>query len=359
MCLALLYAIKKLRHYFEAYTIKLISQADPVKFVMTQPILLGRLARWSVLFNQYEIIYTPQKAVKRQTLANFLTDHPLPAEWEDSGEFSDEDVLFTKELLPCTMLFDGSACRDGAEVGVVLISQEKLILPFSFVLGEICSNNVAEYQDLIVGLNIVLEMNIPQLDIYGDSKLIINQLLGSYEVKKEDLLPYHQYAILLLERFNQVFLNHVPREENCMADALANLTTTLACGENKSTKLEALDEKRLEAQQRLECYKARLARAFYKRVRPRSFQVGDLVLVVRRPIILNKRIGDKFTSRWDGPYVVKEVYSSVAYKIVDQDGIRVKFIQVELIRLSIKMWADFLKGMNLAFNVGDALLIFG
>ncbi|KAK2996611.1 hypothetical protein RJ639_025390, partial [Escallonia herrerae] len=83
--------------------------------------------------------------------------------------------------------------------------------------------------------------------------------------------------------------------------------------------LEALDEKRLEAQQRLECYQARLSRAFNKRVRPRSFTVGDLVLAVRRPIITTHRTGNKFTSKWDGPYVVKEVYTNGAYKIVDQD----------------------------------------
>lgn len=44
--------------------------------------------------------------------------------------------------------------------------------------------------------------------------------------------------------------------------------------------LKALDEKRLEAQQRLECYQARLSRAFNKKVQPRSFQIGDLVLAV-------------------------------------------------------------------------------
>ena len=66
ICLALLYAIKKLRHYFESYTIKLISRVDPVKFVITRHVLSGRLARWSILFNQYEITYTPQKAVKGQ-----------------------------------------------------------------------------------------------------------------------------------------------------------------------------------------------------------------------------------------------------------------------------------------------------
>ncbi|KAH0661855.1 hypothetical protein KY284_026786 [Solanum tuberosum] len=493
MCLTLFYAIKKLRHYFEAYTIKLISRVDPVKFVMTRPVLSVRLAKWSILFNQYEIIYTPQKAVKGQALANFLTDRPLPGKWETSDDFPDEDAFFTEEFLAWTMFYDGSARRDGVGAGVVLISPERLILPFSFVLGETCSNNAAEYQASIVGLEMASDMKIPQLDIYGDSQLIINQLLGNYEVKKEDLLSYHQYVNFLLERFDQVFLNHVPR------DALANLATTMALRENETTKvrvchrwvipscldlqineshyiyvrvvekedwrkplieyleherlpedprvradikrraprfifhegilfhrsydglflrcldkeevqqtleeayfgtcgahqsgygiprcivtdngtpfnnklisslcekfsfkqhkssmynapangldeafnktleiqeglttegnaqlrlaeLEALDEKRLEAQQRLECYQARLARAFNKKVRPRSFQVGDLVLAVRRPIILNKRISDKFTSKWDGSYAVREAYSSGAYKIVDQDGVRV------------------------------------
>ena len=58
--------------------------------------------------------------------------------------------------------------------------------------------------------------------------------------------------------------------------------------------LEALDEKRLEAQQRLECYQARIFRAFSKNVRPRSFQIGDLVLDVRRSIITIHCIGNKF-----------------------------------------------------------------
>ena len=87
--------------------------------------------------------------------------------------------------------------------------------------------------------------------------------------------------------------------------------------------LEALDEKRLEAQQRPECYRAHLSSAFNKRVKPRSFQVGDLVLVVRRPIITTHRTGNKFTSKWDGHYVVQEVYTNGAYKLIDNDGIRI------------------------------------
>ena len=81
------------------------------------------------------------------------------------------------------------------------------------------------------------DMKNPQLDVSGDSLLIINQLLRSYEVKKEDFLSYHQYATFLLERFDRVFLNQVLREENRMVDALANLATTMALGENKTKKV--------------------------------------------------------------------------------------------------------------------------
>ena len=78
-------------------------------------------------------------------------------------------------------------------------------------------------------------------------------------------------------------------------------------------KLKALDKKRLEAQQRLECYQARVSRAFNKKVRPRSFQARDLVLVERRPII----------TKWDGPYVVQEIYTNGAYKLIAEDDLRI------------------------------------
>ncbi|KAL0449524.1 UNVERIFIED_CONTAM: hypothetical protein Slati_1508800 [Sesamum latifolium] len=87
--------------------------------------------------------------------------------------------------------------------------------------------------------------------------------------------------------------------------------------------LEALDEKRSEAQQRLEYYQARLSKAFNNKVHPRSFQVGDLVLAVRRPIITAHWTGNKFLPKWDGPYVVKEAYTNSAYKLVAEDGLRI------------------------------------
>jgi len=87
--------------------------------------------------------------------------------------------------------------------------------------------------------------------------------------------------------------------------------------------LEALDEKRLQARQKLECYQARLARVFNKKVHPRSFQVGDQVLALKRPIIMTHKTKRKFTLKWERPYVVCEVYSNGVYKIVDGQGVQV------------------------------------
>jgi len=83
--------------------------------------------------------------------------------------------------------------------------------------------------------------------------------------------------------------------------------------------LEALDEKRLQAQQKLECYQACLSRAFNKKVQPSSSQVGDQVLAVRRLIIISPKSGSKFTSKYGGCYVVRELCTNGAYKIMDAD----------------------------------------
>ncbi|KAM1151574.1 hypothetical protein EV1_033957 [Malus domestica] len=87
--------------------------------------------------------------------------------------------------------------------------------------------------------------------------------------------------------------------------------------------LEALDEKRLEAQQHLECYQARISKAFNKKVLPRSFQMGDLVLSLRRPIITTHKTKSKFTLKWDGPYIIQEVYTNGAYLIMAEDGLKI------------------------------------
>ena len=79
VCLALFFAIDKLEHYMQAYTVRLIAKADPIKYVLSRPVVSSRIARWAVLLQQYDLAFVPQKVVKGQALADFLADHPVPS----------------------------------------------------------------------------------------------------------------------------------------------------------------------------------------------------------------------------------------------------------------------------------------
>jgi len=119
-------------------------------------------------------------------------------------------------------------------------------------------------------------------------------------------LLYRLEAILPLEL-------QIPSLRIAMQEGLTENENHCLC----LAELEALDERKLQAQQKLECYQAPLSRALNKKVRPHLFQVRDQVLVLKRLIITTHKIGSKFAPKWEGPYVVWEVYSNSAYKIVD------------------------------------------
>ena len=63
-----------------------------------------------------------------------------------------------------------------------------------------------------------------------------------------------------------------------------------------------------------------MAGAFNKRVKFCSFDVGDLVLTIRRPIVINRKTQEKFESKWEGPYVVTKVFPKEAYELSNHDG---------------------------------------
>ena len=169
----------------------------------------------------------PQKAVKGQVLADFLADHPIHNEWELNDDLPGQEVFFIDILPPWEVYFDGAARQDSAGAGVVLISPEKHILPYLFALTQLCSNNMAEYQAFILGLQMAVEIGIRDLYVYNDSQLVISQLVEEYEIKKKDLILYHRQALQILDKLDTIKLQHILRSANKMADALANLAATL------------------------------------------------------------------------------------------------------------------------------------
>ena len=86
----------------------------------------------------------------------------------------------------------------------------------------VCTNNEAEYQGLILGLETALEMGADGVEILTDSELAIKQLKGEYRVKNAKLFPLYQKVKELEQRIGAVSYFAVPREQNKLADSMVN-----------------------------------------------------------------------------------------------------------------------------------------
>ncbi len=111
-----------------------------------------------------------------------------------------------------------------AGAGVVVVSRNgRTIAEKSVFLGK-ATNNMAEYQALVIGLRELGRFLPKRLTIRMDSELIVKQLNGAYRVRNKDLLPMYLEAKDLIGKFGiHVEVVHVPREQNQHADRLANL----------------------------------------------------------------------------------------------------------------------------------------
>jgi len=108
-----------------------------------------------------------------------------------------------------------------------LSQQKNYVLPRTFLLTPPYSNNVSEYNVLLIGLQLAYEMGVRYLEAYGNSKLIVKQVKGEYEVRHEDLVPCYHVVIEMANSFDGFYISHVSRLQNTKADALAALAATI------------------------------------------------------------------------------------------------------------------------------------
>jgi ribonuclease HI len=105
--------------------------------------------------------------------------------------------------------------------GFVVEANDAVICRAGRFLGEV-TNNVAEYEALIWGLENVAALGFSAVDVYADSELMVKQLNGAYRVKSQRLKPLYKRAMALVSGFASVVIRHVRREDNALADAMAN-----------------------------------------------------------------------------------------------------------------------------------------
>lgn len=160
------------------HIVHLVSRAEPLRYILNKRVLSGRLAKWAMFLSQFDIKFVPQKAMKGQALANFLATHPIPDDFPIDDDLPDEEVFTTSVASTCwQMYFDGACRQSGAGAGVVFVTPSEGIILYSFTLISAVSNNSAEYEALIIGLELAMNMGLDPLTVYGDSQLVINQLL--------------------------------------------------------------------------------------------------------------------------------------------------------------------------------------
>ncbi|KAG8496719.1 hypothetical protein CXB51_007905 [Gossypium anomalum] len=117
--------------------------------------------------------------------------------------------------------FDGASNVTGNGIGAVLVSPKGDHYPFTCKLDFDCTNNMAEYEACIMGLQAAIKRGIKTLEVYEDSALVIYQLRGEWETRDPKLISYRKIVLGLLEEFDDITFNYLPRDENQMADALA------------------------------------------------------------------------------------------------------------------------------------------
>ncbi|XP_050920026.1 uncharacterized protein LOC127137623 [Lathyrus oleraceus] len=216
----------------------MISKIDPVKYIFEKPALTGRIARCQMALTEYDIQHVTQKAIKGSVFSDYLAQQPLEDYQSMHFEFPDEDIMLIRDCnIPgieegpepdpdaTSPVFDGASNAHGNGVGAVITSPTNFHLPFTARLCFEYTNNMVEYEACIFGIEAAIDLRIKILEVYGDSALVISQVKGDWDTRDHKLIPYKEHVLKLVPYFDEITFHHIPREENKLAHALANLAS--------------------------------------------------------------------------------------------------------------------------------------
>jgi ribonuclease HI len=126
------------------------------------------------------------------------------------------------------MYFDGSLKLQEAGAGILFIAPGGEQLKYAIQLLFPASNNAAEYEALIHGLNIVISLGIKRLMVYGDSLVVISQINKDKEYSTDSIGRYCTVVRKLEDKFEGLEFHHLERDRNAAADTLSKLQSSRA-----------------------------------------------------------------------------------------------------------------------------------
>ena len=211
--LAVVLGTRKLPHYFQAHTVVILTQL-PLKTILRSANYTGRIAKWGTILGAFDIKYMPRTSIKGQVLEDLVAEFTEPEIEEiPSGGNMDEKLVGTISqyfLLTWEVYVDGVSNQKGSEVGLVLVSPEKVVIEKSLRLDFSATNNEAEYEALVEGMAMVQRMGGKSIRLFSDSRLVAGQVRGEFEAKDERMQGYLSQVKCLQLKFDSFDLLHVP-----------------------------------------------------------------------------------------------------------------------------------------------------
>jgi ribonuclease HI len=205
---------RKLRHYFEAFKVWITSDRG-LGELFRNPEVSVRITKWVAELSGYHITFEPRTSIKSQVLADFIVD------W--TGPITQQDEPVGKVW---TIHYDCAWCHAGAGAAAVITSptgvKHRYAAHLSFALeSDRCTNNVAEYEAIILGLRKLRVLGVTTCIIKTDSKVFAGQVEKEYSAKDPALMQYLMAVRSLERQFKGFTLQHVDRAKNEEADTLA------------------------------------------------------------------------------------------------------------------------------------------
>ena len=180
-----------------------------MKQVLHKPETFERLMKWAIELSEFDIRYKPKTEIKGQVLADFVMEFTSAELAENAQTMT--DLPFWK------LSVDGALNAQGSGAGLILTAPEGIDIEYALRFGIQASNNEAEYEVVIAGLNLAHSLEVDQLVVCSNSHLVVRQIEDTYEAKSGRMILYHQKVRDLLKKFVLVQVKHVPRAENFRA----------------------------------------------------------------------------------------------------------------------------------------------
>ncbi|GJV72530.1 reverse transcriptase domain-containing protein [Tanacetum coccineum] len=239
LVLALLHASRRLRRYFQEHTTVVIIDQS-IKQILSRPENARRMAKWTFQLGAFDINYRPRTSIRGQILADFIAEGPD----EDGPPIG---IPVEEEILePRTLFTNRSSCLEGSGARLILTNQEGMEFTYALRFEFDASNNETEYEALVVGLHIAKQMGVKNLATKVESRLVANQINGSYVAKEQSMIQYLEKAKTLINNFKKFSIEQVPRSENKNADALSKIASSSFAHLTKQVLVEVLKEKSIE-----------------------------------------------------------------------------------------------------------------